>query len=115
MDPVTASSAVKAGLSLYEAGGLALVLLAIIVVGAFLMGRFLIGHIRTLGARIDHLEDRQVNQLNSTIEQNTAALHDLTAKTDEQTGCIRQQTEVLRARPCLIESGSHPRPTLPSR
>ena len=110
MDP---SPALKAGLSLYEAGGLALVLLALMAILVWLVGRFLFRLIEDMGKRLNDLEDRQVNKLDHTIAGNTQALQQLVSATAEQTDSVKTQTEVLRQRPCLIESGVHPRPILP--
>lgn len=110
MDPATLAAAGKAGLSLYEAGGLALLLLGIIVIGATLMARFLIGMIRELGARLNSVQDDQTKNLTGVIKENTAASRDLREEMAKQTATISAQTEALRGRPCLIESGVMKRP-----
>lgn len=104
MEPTTA---ISAGLSLYQAGGFALLLLAIVVIGAALMARFLMAMIRDLGARLNSVQDQQTGLLVGVIKESTAQMQ-------RQTEAIEQQTEVLRARPCLVETGIHHRPTLPT-
>ena len=109
------STAVSAGLSLYQAGGFALLLLTIMCFSGWLVGRFLFNLITKLGARIDELENRQFTTLTKALSDNAEALRDLRSETHEQTKCIRQQTDVLRARACLVETGHHVamRPVLP--
>lgn len=106
MDPV------KAGLSLYEAGGLALLLLALMAALIWMVGRFLFKMVDKLGDRINDLEGAQRDRLDKVMSANTTVLGQLVVATSEQTIYIKQQTEALRQRPCLIESGIQPRPTL---
>jgi predicted PurR-regulated permease PerM len=115
MEPVTAISAAKAGLSLYEAGGLALVLLAIIVGAGFLVFRFLVKMISEISMRLNQVQDQQTNRLVGVLEDNTEAMRGVQTEVAKQTIIISQQNAAMQGRPCLIGSGAHPRPaTLPS-
>lgn len=112
-EPVTTAAVVSAGLSIYQAGGFALLLLAVVVIGGTLMGRFLMAMIRDLGARLNSVQDNQTDLLVGVVKDCTASNHALREEMREQTSVIRQQNDVLRARPCLIETGTHQRPALP--
>lgn len=103
MEPITAGAAAKAGISLYEAGGFALLLLAIIVLGATLMARFLMAMIRDLGTRLNVVQDRQTGLLVGVVQDSTAACRDLRNEVVKQTASIDQQTDVLRQRKCLVD------------
>lgn len=70
MEPATA---IKAGLSLYEAGGLALFLLGIVVIGGHLMFRFLVSMINTQGVRIDKMVGEDRDKMLKSIDTNTAS------------------------------------------
>jgi hypothetical protein len=123
MEPVTATvTAAKAGISLYEAGGFALLLLAVIVAGATLMARFLMALIRDLGTRLNAVQDQQTGLLVGVVQESTKASNELRAEVAKQTAIIENQTEVLSARPCLVDSATirkpaahrmqrHPRPS----
>lgn len=104
MDPI------KAGLSLYEAGGLALLLLAIIVASGFFIFRFFVGLIRDIGADLTSVRKEFTVALGGVIRENTDASRNLQSEVARQTLIISQQTEVMRGRPCLVESGVHQRP-----
>lgn len=112
MDPSTVTAA---GIELWKIGGIAAVLLAIIVIGAYLMFRFLIKMIHDLGVRLNSVEDHRVNSLQSVIEANVTASHEVVAACRELRSSNEQVVEVLRSRPCLIETSPHPiaRPVLP--
>jgi hypothetical protein len=99
----------KAGISLYEAGGLALLLLGIVVVGATLMVRFMMAMIRDLGTRLNGVQDQQTGLLVGVIKENTEASREMRMELAHQTNIIAQQTEALRARPCLIDTGVYPK------
>jgi hypothetical protein len=86
MDP---NSAAKVGISLYEAGGFALLLLAIIVAGGSCMMWFFMKMIRDLGAEVKEMRTFQTNKLVTVVEANTEANREV--KTE-----LRTQTEILR-------------------
>jgi len=113
MDPVTAGTAVKAGISIYEAGGFALLLLIIIVIGAALMARFLMSMIRDLGTRLNSVQDKQTGLLVGVVQENTKSNGELRDEIRTQTYAIRQQTAALQSRPCLVETAIIRKPTLP--
>ncbi|MEY2855628.1 MAG: hypothetical protein RL030_2760 [Pseudomonadota bacterium] len=114
MEPVsTTVTAAKAGISLYEAGGFALLLLAVIVAGATLMARFLMALIRDLGTRLNAVQDQQTGLLVGVVQESTKAANDLRAEMAKQTGVIEQQTEALRARPCLVDTATIHKAGLP--
>lgn len=94
MDPVTAGSEV------YKVGGIAAVLLLILVYGGWLMFRFFVTLVNRLGERLDAVQGAQVNELKEVVKANTTAFVEL-RNTDTQI------LEALRVRPCLIETGQH--------
>lgn len=100
MDPI------KSGLSIYEAGGLALLLIFVGVIGCALMGRWFMNEITKMRGEIQAL-------LVGVIKENSLACQNLQGEVKFQTSVIVAQTEVMRGRPCLIESGVHQRPVLP--
>jgi hypothetical protein len=88
--------ALKAGLSLYEAGGLALVMLAIIVAGAYFMFRFLFGQINSLGARLNAVQDAYTDKTVSVMEE---VSHQSRRAADTNIEILAN----LRSRKCLID------------
>jgi uncharacterized protein HemX len=110
MEPVTATAAVKAGLTLYEAGGLALLLLALGVVGGSLMVKFLMGLIQDLGARLNAVQDQQTGLLVGVIKESTDASREMRNELARQTAIIVQQNEALRQRKCLVETDTYHKP-----
>lgn len=103
MDPVTAVSAASEA---WKIGGIAAVLLLILVSGGWLMYRFFVQLVRTLGERLNAVEDRQVKELTEVISQNTEAFHGLKHSNAEIIAA-------MRARPCLIETGVMHKPRMP--
>lgn len=112
MDPVTT---IAAGTELWKVGGIAAVLLAVIVIGGYLMFRFLIGQIRDLGARLNEVQDRQVQELSAVVAENTKSNLAVVSACDRQGVMHAQVLDALRSRPCLIETGEHRavRPPIP--
>jgi len=114
VEPVTAVAAVKAGLSIYEAGGLVLLLIVFGVVGVALMARWFMGIVRDLGLELTKMRGEIQTMLLGVIQENTRVNQELRGDVQYQTSAIIAQTEAMRGRPCLIESGIHPRPHLPT-
>ena len=84
--------AVSAGISLYQAGGLALVLIGIQVAGGVFVIRWLMAFIRELHAELKESRNEHTNALGGVVAENTQAMRDL--------------TDALRVRPCVTEGES---------
>lgn len=106
---------IQAGAELWKLGGIAAVLLAVLVAGGWLMFRFFVHLVRDLGRRLDVVQGEQNRELLEVVKANTRSNDAVTAASHETTVALRQMADVLRVRPCLIESGPQPvpRPTLP--
>jgi predicted PurR-regulated permease PerM len=112
MDPTTAAAA-KVGISLYEAGGLALLLLGIIVGAGVIVFRFLSQMIRDLGARLNGVQDEQTKLLAGVVIENTKSNHALQSEIAKQTAVISQQSQVLRERLPAAMAPHHYAPPTP--
>jgi predicted PurR-regulated permease PerM len=95
MDP---TSVATVGISLYQAGGLALLLLGIIVGAGVIVFRFLAQMIRDLGTRLNAVQDQQSQLLVGVVRENTTSNHELRSEMAKQTTIISQQSQVLRER-----------------
>lgn len=129
MEVATATTVASAGISLYQAGGLALLLIAMGAFGIFFMARWFMGMVRELGAELKSVRDEMQRTLVGVIKDNTASNHELKdeirhgneavqQEVAKQTVIIAQQNSAMRDRPCLIETGQHralptPLPQLP--
>jgi hypothetical protein len=105
------ASAVSAGLSLYQAGGLALLLIAIETVGVALIGRWMMATIRELGAELRSVRDETHKTLVGVVTDNTKSNERICAAIDQQTEIIQQQTEAMRQRQCLVPPDYRPQQT----
>lgn len=115
MDPGTATAAgLEIFKGLWQIGGIVAVLLAllIILVGVGIMLGVRV--FRHMSMRMGAVEDSRVDLLQGCIGENTAAVRHMSGKIDHQTAVIVQQTDAMRSRPCLIESGAH-KTSLPGR
>jgi hypothetical protein len=108
MDPTSASAAATVATELWKVGGIAAVLLAIIVVGGYLMFRFLIGMIKELGERLSDVQDYQRDHLEKVVQDNTASNHAVVVACDNLRTAQGQVFDALRVRPCLIETEKLP-------
>lgn len=108
MDPATATATAAIATELWKVGGIAAVLLAIIVVGAWLMFRFLIGMIKDLGQRLNKVQDYQTKELAFVVGANTASNQAVVVACDNLRATQGQVLDALRVRPCLIEPERHP-------
>lgn len=115
MDPASAAAAASLATELWKLGGIAAVLLAIIVVGGYLMFRFLIGMIRDLGARLNLVQDYQKSELAAVVGANTLSNQAVVVACENLRTMQSQVIDALRVRPCLIETAAYPvvRPALP--
>lgn len=116
MDPATAT-VTSAGISLYQAGGLALLLLGMGAVGITIMGRWFMGQIGAMGGELKEMRREMQGTLVVCIDKNTDALRGMRTELAQQTVIISQQNSAMRDRPCLQETGMHkalptPLPTL---
>jgi hypothetical protein len=103
-----ASSAVTAGVSLYQAGGFALLILAIFVVFVGLILWYLRGMIRELGNELRDVRNEMQRTLVGVVKENTRSNYEVRDEVAKQTVIIAQQNAAMHARPCLQESGTHP-------
>ncbi len=94
-DPTTA---VRAGISLYEAGGFALLLLGVFLLFVAVGFWFLIKLISGLSSEIRDVRNQMVAMATGVIKENTASNVAVVAEVAKQTGVIRQQSDVLRER-----------------
>lgn len=101
MDPV------NAGIELWKMGGIAAVLLGIIVASGYLMFRFLTAQIRALGERLNQVQDRQVNEISVLVRECTVSNHAVVAACSGLKESHHQVVDALRVRPCLLETGPH--------
>lgn len=111
MDPASAAGVASAGISLYQAGGLALLLLVMGAVGISLMARWFMAMVSALGAELKSVRDEMQKTLVTVIQENTAASHDLRREVAAQTVILSQQNSAMRDRPCLVDPGQRPPPT----
>jgi Tfp pilus assembly protein PilN len=93
-----ATTTTKAGISLYEAGGFALLLLAVVLVLVGFGGWFLIGLIRDISTEIKSVRSQTVDLLAGVIKDNTASNTAVVHEIAKQTVVISQQSQVLRER-----------------
>jgi NAD/NADP transhydrogenase alpha subunit len=107
MDPV---SAVSATVTLYQAGGLALVLIAIQVICGSLVVKWMMNIITSLGAELKESRTSANTTLSTVVKENTRSNDKLCGAVERNTAMIEHQTEVLRGRPCLLPPDA-PNPT----
>lgn len=86
------------GISLYQAGGLALLLLGIIVGSGVIIFRFLSGMIVSLGEELKGVRTQMTEALVGVVSENTKSNHALQSEIAKQTIIISQQSQVLRER-----------------
>lgn len=117
MDPVTATTAITAAANTFEqlnrVGGIVAVLLGIqvaIFAVAIVLG---VKAFRHISKRLGDTEDSRVHLLTGCIQKNTETMTEVKSEIRIQTNTINQQTEAMRTRPCLVESGVHHRTPLP--
>jgi len=114
MEPITATT--TAALSVYQAGGLVLVLIIAGIIGVSLLAKWFMGMVRDLGKKLDEVRGEMQVILVSCISQNTVSNNNLQTEVAKQTRIIEQQTECMRSRRCLIdddETRSRANPHLP--
>jgi hypothetical protein len=111
MDPATATTAVSAGISLYQAGGLALLLIVMGAVGISLMARWFMAMVSALSAELKSVRDEMQRTLVSVIKENTDASRELRHEVAAQTVILSQQNSAMRDRPCLVDQGQKLAPT----
>lgn len=86
------------GISLYQAGGLALLLLGIIVGAGIIVFRFVSGMILSLGSELKEAREEMTEALLGVVSENTKSNHALQTEIAKQTIVISQQSQVLRER-----------------
>lgn len=69
MDPISATA--TASLSLYQAGGLVLVLIVLGIVGVSLMARWFMGMVKDLGLKLDDLFIAEKNFYDALVAEVT--------------------------------------------
>ena len=104
MDPVTTATA---GISLYQAGGLALLLLGMGAVGVSIMAKWFMGQVSALGGELRLVRTEMQTTLVGVIRENTKSAQELRAEVAAQTVVISQQNNAMRDRPCLVDTGAH--------
>lgn len=90
--------AANVGISLYQAGGLALLLLGIIVFAGIIIFRFLSGMILSLGEELKTVRTQMTDVLVGVVSENTKSNQELQGEIAKQTIIISQQSQVLRER-----------------
>lgn len=90
--------AANVGISLYQAGGLALLLLGIIVGAGIIIFRFLSAMIISLGSELKEVRHEMSDALIGVVSENTKSNHALQVEIAKQTVVISQQSQVLRER-----------------
>ncbi len=111
MDPASAATVASAGISIYQAGGLALLLIVMGAVGISLMARWFMGMVSALGAELKSVRDEMQRTLVGVIKENTEASRELRHEMAAQTDILKQQNSAMRDRPCLVDAGQKPSPT----
>lgn len=106
MDPATVSAA---GLSLYQAGGLALLLIGIETAIVYVVGRWLMALITAQGAELKAVRDEMHRTMSTVVGENTKSNEHVVAAIDRMAEIVTQQTDAMRGRPCLTETGEHRR------
>lgn len=86
------------GISLYQAGGLALLLLGIIVGAGVIIFRFLSAMIISMGLEMKEVRHEMTDALVGVVSENTKSNHALQTEIAKQTIIISQQSQVLRER-----------------
>lgn len=115
MDPGTAIGAGITTLdSLNKIGGAVAVLLGLLVLLAAVAIVLSVKAFRHLTVRLGQVEDDRVRLLGGCITENTTVLREVKTEVIRQTATISQQTDAMRSRPCLIETGVHSRTPLPA-
>lgn len=111
MEPATIASLIN---EVYKVGGVVLVLLLLGGLGCAYFGKFLISQVNSLSARVAQVESEKTQILVTHLKDNTSGLHEIADQTKRQTDKLEDVVQALRARPCLIDTGTHPTlPTLP--
>lgn len=90
--------AASVGISLYQAGGLALLLLGIIVAAGVVVFRFLSTMITSLGLELKELRQEMIGSLAGVVAENTKSNVSLQNEVARQTIIISQWGQVLRER-----------------
>jgi hypothetical protein len=109
MDPATITvlaTGAKAFESIWQIGGVVAVLMAMIVI---LLGVAILLAVRAfkhISGRLGQVEDSRVDLLVTCITDTKSSI-------DAQTAVIRQQTDTMRGRPCLVSTDQYHRPHLP--
>jgi len=100
MDPAAAAALTEQA---YKLGGIAGVLLLILVAGGWLMFRFFVGMVKDLGARLDNVQGAQADKLTTCVDANTASNHAVVAHLKDHKEMSAQIVTALHMRPCLIK------------
>lgn len=101
--------------SLNKIGGAVAVLLGLLVLLAAVAIVLAVRAFRHLTMRLGAVEDNRVQLLTGCITENTTVLREVKTEVVRQTDTINQQTQAMRTRPCLVESGAFQRIPLPSQ
>lgn len=115
MDAASIAAATKALQDLWQIGGVVLVLLAILVLFAVAVFVVSVRAWRSMATRLGHVEDDRVQMAKGALAASAAAMHNVAAKLDTTNQLSRDTLAAMHARPCLVASGQHDRPTLPPR
>lgn len=110
MEPSAAASFM---VEVYKVGGVVLVLLLLLAAACVYFGKFLVGQVNALSARVSQVETEKTQILVTHLKDNTSGLHEIANQTKRQTDKLEEVVQALRSRPCMVETGTYVKPTLP--